>query len=365
MNTKRKKKLIFAGLVLIVLALGFGVFSLVVSHQISLIPSMSFEEMMAYTTENNEKAVISVGIIKMDEMSISVYGNNMTLLANEEQLYEIGSITKTFTTALLCKAINEGRIELSDKVNQFMDLPKNKYYPDLERLVTHTSGYKNYYFESQMISNVLRGEKNDYNGIDSEKLRERIQRVSVKDKVYDFEYSNFGIAVVGNVLEEVYASEYTLMMNEFIRSDLKMDHTYISKGSGDFEEYWNWNEDDAYIPAGAIVSNMGDMLKYLRLHMNDELPYLSIGHEALLYVGATSKPHEKMGIRIDSAGIGWMIDEANNLIWHNGGTDEFNSYIAFDKENRIGVVILSNLPPRYKIPATVMGVELITSLRDN
>jgi CubicO group peptidase (beta-lactamase class C family) len=143
-----------------------------------------------------------------------------------------------------------------------------------------------------------------------------------------------------------------------------MDHTSISKGSDDFDDYWNWNKDDAYIPAGAIVSNIGDMLKYLKIHMNEELPYLAIGHEALLYVGATSKSHEKMGIRIDSVGIGWMIDETNNLIWHNGGTDEFNSYIAFDKENRIGVVILSNLPPGYKIPATVMGVELRTSLRN-
>ncbi len=365
MKTKRKKKFIFVGLVFLVLAMGFGIFSLVVSYQMSLIPSMSFEEMMAYTTENNEKAVISVGIIQNDEMSISVFGNNRTLLKNEEQLYEIGSITKTFTTALLCKAIDEGRIVLSDQVNQFMDLPKNKYYPNLERLVTHTSGYKNYYFESQMISNVVSGEKNDYFGIDTEKLRERIQKISVEDKVYDFEYSNFGIAVVGNVLEEVYDTEYTLLMNEFIRSDLKMEHTTISKGSGDFEEYWNWNEDDAYIPAGAIVSNIGDMLKYLRLHMNEELPYLSIGHEALLFVGASSKAHEKMDIRIDSAGNGWMIDEKNKLIWHNGGTDGFNSYIAFDKENRIGVVILSNLPPGYKIPATVMGVKLITSLRDN
>ena len=72
----------------------------------------------------------------------------------------------------------------------------------------------------------------------------------------------------------------------------------------------------------------------------------------------------KMGIRIDAVGAGWMIDNKNNIIWHNGGTGNFNSYIGFDKENQIGVVIWpANLPPNYRIPATVMGIEILTSLQ--
>lgn len=365
MKTHKKKKMIYIGLVLMVLAFGGGIFSLVIAHQMNLIPTMSFEEMMEYTTEDNEKAIISVGIIQNGEIKRFIFGNNMTHLSNEESLYEIGSITKTFTTALLCKAIDDGLIKLSDPINQHIEMSGKEFYPNLERLVTHTSGYKNYYFEGQMISNVLTGETNDYFGIDSDKLKNRIQNVDLEDKVYDFEYSNFGIAVVGNILEEIYDTEYTQLMNEYIRSELRLKQTFISKGNGDLDGYWKWNEGDAYVPAGAIVSTLEDMLLYLKLHMNEEVPYIAIGHEALIYVDATSKSHEKMDIRIDSVGIGWMIDEVNHLIWHNGGTDEFNSYIAFDKENRIGVVILSNLPPGYKIPATVMGVELITSLRDN
>ena len=41
-----------------------------------------------------------------------------------------------------------------------------------------------------------------------------------------------------------------------------------------------------------------------------------------------------MKIRIDSVGLGWMIDTENNIIWHNGATSKFNSYIAFDKEKQ-------------------------------
>ncbi len=58
-----------------------------------------------------------------------------------------------------------------------------------------------------------------------------------------------------------------------------------------------------------------------------------------------------------------MIDNQNKVIWHNGATSNFNSYIGFDKENQVAVVILSNLSPNYRVPATVMGIELLTSLR--
>lgn len=70
-----------------------------------------------------------------------------------------------------------------------------------------------------------------------------------------------------------------------------------------------------------------------------------------------------MGIYIDAIGTGWMIDNHNGIIWHNGATSHFNCYLGFDKENQVGVVILSNLSPNYRIPATVMGIKLLTSLQ--
>ncbi|NLM07283.1 MAG: beta-lactamase family protein [Tissierellia bacterium] len=51
-------------------------------------------------------------------------------------------------------------------------------------------------------------------------------------------------------------------------------------------------------------------------------------------------------------------------MWHNGGTGNFNSYLGFDPESKTAVVILSNLPPRYIIPVTVLGIKLINEARD-
>jgi len=97
--------------------------------------------------------------------------------------------------------------------------------------------------------------------------------------------------------------------------------------------------------------------------MLEEPEYLSIAHEALAQVNASNASYEQMGIRMDAVGAGWMMDNENKIIWHNGATGDYNSYIGFDKENQIGVVILSNLPPDYRIPATVMGIEILASLQ--
>lgn len=357
---KRRKAIII--IVALVFVLATGIYVMIANYRMSLIPSMTFEEMLGYTTKNNKNALITVGIIKDGKANFTVYGENARILPNKEYTYEIGSVTKTFTTSLLCKSIYEGKADLSDPIDHYIELPSQDYYPDLRRLVTHTSGYKSHYFEWQMASNILGGEKNVFCGISTKKLNQKISRISLEDKDYSFKYSNFGLSVVGSVLAEIYDKDYSTLMNDFISSELKLEHTSMSNGSGDMQGYWGWKADDGYAPAGAIVSTIGDMMAYVKIHMMQEKPYLSLGHEAIAQVNATSKQYEQMGIRIDAAGIGWMIDTENNIVWHNGGTSNFNSYVGFNKERQVGVVILANMAPNYRIPATVMGPKLMIAM---
>jgi CubicO group peptidase (beta-lactamase class C family) len=362
-NKRGKKKILKIILAIVVLiAVGIGVYSIYGLYKINQLSTMTFEEMLAYTTKDNKDAVITVGIIQNGKMTYDVYGENGTKSSPEEHTYEIGSITKTFTTSLLCKSMSEGRIDLDSSIDEYLNLPKKDYYPIIRRLVTHTSGYKGYYFEKPMVSNFLQ-KKNDFNGISKEMLIERLGEINLNDSDYSFEYSNFGMATVGAVLEQVYNKDYTPLMNDYISDDLGLKNTRISDESGDLCNYWEWSESDAYIPAGALFSNITDMMKYVEMHMVEKPEYLAIAHETLANVNASNGAYEKMGIRIDDFSAGWMIDNVNNIIWHNGGTGNYNSYIGFDKENQIGVVILSNLSPDYRIPATVIGIEILTSLQ--
>lgn len=332
------------------------------NYRISRIPHMTFDDMLAYTTKNNGKAVITVGMIQNGEASYTVYGENGSVLPQTEHVYEIGSVSKTFTAALLFKAIHEGKMHLDDTIDTYLELPEKKYYPTIRRLITHTSGYKGNYLEKQMIGNTFGG-RNAFLGISAEQLLERARKIDLDDKDYPFVYSNFGISVVGAVLSKVYGEDYEALINGFIAEELGLRHTKIADASGDLENYWTWKENDAYMPAGALTSTIGDMLAYAQMQMREVPEYLSATHRALAQINATSGSNAKMSIRLDSIGGAWVIDTENNIIWHNGGTGSYNCYVGFDAEKQVAVVVLSNLSPGKRIPATVMGVKLLRDLQ--
>jgi len=358
-----RKRIRILGIILVILALGALIFWFVMRYQMGIIPKMTLNEMIAYTTKGKEEARITIGTIKDGQVTITVYGKDGAVLPEQAYDYEIGSLTKTFTSSLLCKAIEEEKVALTDSIGLYLPLSDNPYYPSLKRIVTHTSGYKGYYWEWQMAANFFHRQENDFYGISETSLLKKVEAISLKDKDYSFRYSNFGISVIGAVLEQVYHKSYTELMNEFIQDDLKLLNTRISDGTGNLSGYWNWEEEDAYLPAGGLISDIYDMLDYARIHMTEQIPYLALSHQKIADINATTKQYGKMGIRMDAAGICWMIDEENNIIWHNGGTSHFNSYLGFDKDKQMAVVVLSNMAPGYRIPATVMGARLMKELQ--
>ena len=361
-NWGKMKTLKIFLITILIIATGIAGYAAYGSYMLDQLSGMTFDEMLAYTTEDNKDAIISVGIIKDGKMYYDVYGENGMKLSPVEHVYEIGSITKTFTTSLLSKAISEDKISLDNSIDEYLNLPSKDYYPTIRRLVTHTSGYKAYYFETPMISNFFSG-VNDFKGISEKMLMERLGKINLDDSDYSFEYSNFATSALGAVLEQIYDEDYTTLMNEYLREDLGLVNTRVSDGSGDLSNYWAWSESDAYMPAGALVSNITDMMQYVMMQIDEQPGYLKLAHDPLAEVNASTPSYEKIGIRIDAVGTGWMIDNEKKFVWHNGATGNFNCYIGFDKENQIGVVILSNLPPDYKIPATVMGIEILTDLQ--
>jgi len=152
-------------------------------------------------------------------------------------------------------------------------------------------------------------------------------------------------------------------MNDFISDGIGLLNTKISDGSGNLDNYWDWDENDAYLPAGALLSTVEDMLQYAQLQLQATPAYLAATHEVLAEINATTEATASRGIRMDSAGAAWMIDTVNNIIWHNGATGDYNSYLGFDLDRNIAVVVLSNLPLGYRANATVMGAKLLIDLQ--
>lgn len=357
---KTKRLMMICAVFILCAALAVTGLMIYAKYRISRIPKLTFTEALAYTTKDNENAVITVGVIKDGQLSYKVYGENGKELPAELHTYEIGSLTKTFTAALINKAVIEEKLDINDTIDMYLQLPGGIDYPTIKELLTHTSGYKGYYFERPMISNFLNG-RNDFYGITKEQVLDRAGKLCMDREHYNFTYSNYGYAVLGLVLEAVYDTGYASLADDFIQNELGLADTKISDQSGDLGHYWDWKENDAYLPAGAVTSNITDMLSYAQMQLADN-PYCSACHKSLLTIDASSKDYKTMGIRMDEIGMSWIIDKENGIVWHNGGTGNYNCYLGFHPESQTAVVVLSNLAPNERIPATVLGVKLLLEL---
>lgn len=335
----------------------FGGIAIYGQSSFAKLDSMSALAMINYdcTNKNNK---ISIAVIEDGNITYHVYGS-----AGKETTiydYEIGSISKTLVGLLCAKAVNEGKLTLTDSIAQYLDLDDTKYYPTVERLLTHTSGYKAYYFESSMIGNKFAHITNDFYGISRTQILHKVKSVALENKDYPFVYSNFGIAVVGLVLEKIYNGTFTAIMNDFMRSELNLTNTQVAKQSGNLDKYWQWQENDGYLPAGAIISNVQDMANYMKIYMTDSLDYSANTFAKLKVINANKATYERLNIRMDAVGMTWLLDDKNDVVWHNGATTAFNTYLGFTQDRKKGVVILSNLSPNDKISMTVIGAKILT-----
>jgi CubicO group peptidase (beta-lactamase class C family) len=328
--------------------------------QMGKVPGLTFEDALNYTTQGKPDARITIGIIRDEQASFTVYGENAQVLPPEKHTYEIGSLTKTMTAALVSKAVGEGLISPDAAIDTYLSLPAGKNYPTVAELLTHTSGYNGFYFETPMIGNFFSG-KNSFFGISREMVLAKCKSLDMNKGSYSFTYSNYGYAVLGLVLEAVYKKDYTSLLNEFVQNELGMGATNISEQDGDLDHYWDWQENDAYLSAGAVTSDIEDMLRYAQLQL-DESPVFSRCHKSLKTINASSDSYKLMGIHMDEIGMAWIMDKENGFIWHNGGTGHYNSYLGFCPETGTAVVVLSNLSPNDRIPATVLGIKRLQEL---
>ena len=350
--------LVLVGLV----AAGVGGYSAYSAYRLRKIPAMTTAEVLAAMTHSRPAARVSVGIIQDGRTTTTLYGEDGRVLPWTEHTYEIGSLTKTFTAALAFKAIGEGRLSLDDRIDQHLALPDKPYYPTIRRLLTHTAGYKTQYLAAPMVSNLLHG-RNGFYGVSAQDLIDKAGRIDLADRDYPFMYSNFGMSLVGAVLAAVHGEDYQALIDRFVAGDLGLSDTRIGDATGNLGRYWTWAPDDGYIPAGAIVSDMSDMLRYAQMELDGTPGFLADQQRPLAQVSATPAPYASIGLGLDAVGGAWIIDQAHGIVWHNGGTGAYNSFLGFDPARRVGVVVLANLPPDPFIQATVLGAKLLAGLQ--
>jgi len=316
--------------------------------------------------QNPANAGLVVGIIKNGSVEQYYYGTtNKTkaTLPSDKTLFEIGSITKTFTGLILAHAIQEGKLQANDDIRKYLpgeypDLQYNGHPITVAQLSCHTSELPR--IPADLFTQPGYDGKDPYKHYTRSMLLNYLKTVrpdTMPGTVNS--YSNLGAAVLGIVLEQAYNSTIQALTDRFITHPLQMDQTSFDAGTnqmptlargytadGIATSYWNLG---IFAPAGGIKSNINDMLKYLKTNMQETDPAIKLTHQPL-YNDKTM-----------AVGMNWMIStttDKQTLIWHNGGTGGFRSFIGWLKDEGVGIVILSNAANDLDATAILLLKEL-------
>lgn len=293
---------------------------------------------------------IVIGIIDGKDVKYYSFGvKSLTTKAavNEHSVFEIGSVSKTFTGIILADMVVRGEVKLDDPLQQY--LPKDINAPTyngtpikLVNLANHTSALP------RLPGNFAPSNPNNpYADYTEKQLYDFLNQCTLtRDIGSKYEYSNYAMGLLGEVLAAKRGVSYEQMMINTITKPLGMKNTVITLtpamkenlalGYSGGAQVENWDL-PSLAGAGGIRSTVEDMIKYVKANMmlskSDLSTALQLSHKN------SREPDAKPLI-----GLSWHIMTAGDkeIVWHNGGTGGYRSFIGFIKGGTKGVVVLSN-----------------------
>jgi D-alanyl-D-alanine carboxypeptidase len=256
---------------------------------------------------------------------------------NENTKYRIGSISKTFTTVLVFKAIEANKLKLTDKLNQYFPEVPNANEITISNLLNHRSGIHNFTSDEE------------YKNWETKKTSEKELLATIVKGGSDFKpdskasYSNSNYVLLTLILQKIYKKDYAQLLNQQIVQPLHLKNTYYGKPASikDNESFsyssqnGNWvkhTETDMSIPlgAGAIVSTPSDLTLFSDALFSGKL--------------VSSQNLELMKTLKETYGMGLFQIPFNGKVGygHNGGIDDFRSSFSHFDDQNVTMALTSN-----------------------
>ncbi|MBU1375592.1 MAG: beta-lactamase family protein [Alphaproteobacteria bacterium] len=264
-------------------------------------------------------------------------------------LFEIGSITKIFTSLLLEDMVLKGEVGLDDPVSKY--LPADVRVPTrngkaitLRQLATHTSGLPRDFthIKAQRLEDI-------YAGADEAQLYKLLNSYELsRDPGAEWSYSNLGVGLLGVALSRRTGEDLPTLIRQRITGPLKMpattmDVTAIPKGrlaighDADLRPTAPFPMGPAVAGAGAIRSSADEMLNLLEAELGYRRSPLAAAMSGML-------SEDRPGMAGMRQALGWMTLDtpSGRIVTHSGGTIGQRAFTAFNPTTRQGVVVLSN-----------------------
>lgn len=307
--------------------------------------------------KNSSRVGISIGIIKNGKQYIYNYGSTQKEkpeLPTSNTVYELASITKTFASTLLAKAVIENKVNLNDDIRKYL----KEEYPNLDNngtpitllnLANLTSGLPNWIPDKDLfgkanpddIPYILDSVHKKYSRQDFYRDLHNVKLQTLPGTVS--RHCNTAAQLLGYIMEEVYNDSYENLLKIYFVTPLKMKNTFLLKtgktpakmakgydGKGRIMPIINW--EDLQV-AASIVSSTSDMLKYMAFQLNEKNTIVKLSHEPTFGK-----------IEDGAIALNWKVKKTNNgrSISHTGGSLGFSSYMVFYPDLNSGIILLSN-----------------------
>ncbi len=276
--------------------------------------------------------------------------------ARKETAFEIGSVTKQFTAALVLLLVEDGKLSLDDKVTRFFDnAPVTWKDITVRHLLTHTSGLKNY----TGLSGFEATKK-----LNAQKFVAALGVQALESKPGEaFKYCNSGYNLAGYIIEKVTGKSYWDVLRARILEPLDMKVTtrrdlepIIPNRADGYElKDGKWINRDSDLTdvfaAGAIVSTVGDLLKWNASLDNGKL--LSEKSRASFWSGVPLNNGAK-----HPYGLGWRLDDhkGRRTIWHSGSTAGFTASLLRFPDEKLAIIVLCNLGEQATATHVAKGI---------
>jgi D-alanyl-D-alanine-carboxypeptidase/D-alanyl-D-alanine-endopeptidase len=294
---------------------------------------------------------VTIGVLRDGERRVFAMG-----AAQPDSLFEIGSITKTFTGLMLAQMIEQQQVTAEQAVRSL--LPANAVPKptgteiSLLDLVTHRSGLPRIPGNFEPANPI-----NPYLDYSTDRLYAFLaQQGLAKPADAPSAYSNLGFGLLGQALANRANSDYETLLSQLVTAPLCMTDTvvrldgahkarFIQGYTNDRKPTGPWDF-TALAGAGAIRSTADDLLKYVAAQMQPspceragESPY-SKTLVAAIKRSQTLQAEAGPGRKIAYA---WMFNSETGTYWHNGGTGGYTSFAFFNPQRRYAAVVLTNL----------------------
>ncbi len=295
-----------------------------------------------------DNAQVAIAVIHEGNTEfIGVTNENSTLQGtnNADKIFEIGSITKVFTSICLSEMVNLNEASLTETLQSQFDFPMRAGGDiTLQQLANHTSGLPRLPTNTDEVQGL--DLENPYAIYTYDHLKSYLQNHIALNAASgtNYEYSNLGMGILGYTLSQKRNSTFEEMLQAFIFNPLGMTSTttLLERAdasrlveprdiNGNIVSYWDFAE--TMTGAGSIKSSVTDMSKFILKNFEDDATY-NLPQKATFDLGNGAQ-----------MGLGWAIYEQGEftILTHDGGTGGFSSMLMIDKHKKIAALVLSNV----------------------